>query len=91
MADRPPIVIGSDIIAEEIKSTDRLDLPGLVMSGEADLSSNKVVNLADGTNPLDAVNLIQLETFIQAALDSLIFTTQGGVVLDNSGKPVLLS
>lgn len=38
------------------------------MGAELDMNSNKIVNVANGVNPNDAVNLAQVQALIAAAL-----------------------
>ena len=40
------------------------------MQASLDMNSNQVINVANGTNPTDAVNLAQVQALIAAAIGS---------------------
>lgn len=66
---RKPLAINySEGLAEEMAPTDSMELGGLDLSGDLDMGSNNITNLADGVNPNDAVNLSQLQS-VSSGLD----------------------
>lgn len=67
-----------DELTDSLSFFKNVSIPNLKVSGNLDLQSNKIVNLANGTNANDAVNLGQLNSAISGA--GLNLSTNGFVV-----------
>jgi hypothetical protein len=67
-----------DELTDSLSFFKNVSIPALKVSGNLDLQSNKIVNLANGTNNNDAVNLGQLNSSISGA--GLNLSTNGFVV-----------
>ncbi len=91
-----PSTVGTDLLSVGTVNADAVSIGkaggAIDLNAETDLNSNKIINLANGTNPNDAVNLSQLTTLQNYADQQIVYVSKNGSDLTGTGgqhKPFL--
>lgn len=89
MADRKPLVVTADFFPGELDNADRLDVSGIITSGDIAMGGNKITGLASGTATDDAATFGQLQAALAGrdAKDNVVVVSVANETL--SGLPTI--